>query len=295
MGVEHLAETARALLAEGLSASTPGACVSDGWTKQQRVVTAPLADLATAVADAGITNPAVVVIGDVAAFGPGSPAGPSPGGPSAPGAASASSRPAARSTVTPHPGGRAQGPVTAQARAERRVLVLGGARSGKSAAAEAMVAEAVAVDYVATGAPTGTGDAEWDARVREHQRRRPPRWRTIETLRLDGVLAAADTGAPVLVDCLTVWLARVMDATRAWDGAEGNDDALATCLDGLVAAWRNTRRHVVAVSNEVGAGVVPETASGRRFRDELGRLNARIAAASDEVWYCTAGIPRRLR
>jgi adenosylcobinamide kinase/adenosylcobinamide-phosphate guanylyltransferase len=175
------------------------------------------------------------------------------------------------------------------------VLVLGGARSGKSAAAEAMVAEAVTVDYVATGAPTGTGDAEWDARVREHQRRRPSSWRTIETLTLDEVLAEADAGTPVLLDCLTAWLARVMDATGAWDGATAKDEALATCLDGLVAAWRNTRRYVVAVSNEVGAGVVPETASGRRFRDELGRLNARIAAASDEVWYCTAGIPRRLR
>jgi adenosylcobinamide kinase/adenosylcobinamide-phosphate guanylyltransferase len=158
-----------------------------------------------------------------------------------------------------------------------------------------MVAEALTVDYVATGAPAGAGDSEWDARVREHQRRRPSTWRTIETLMLPEILAAPDAGTPVLVDCLTVWLARVMDAARAWDGSAGEDEALATCLDGLVAAWRNTRRHVVAVSNEVGAGVVPETAAGRRFRDELGRLNARIAAASDEVWYCTAGIPRRLR
>jgi adenosylcobinamide kinase/adenosylcobinamide-phosphate guanylyltransferase len=175
------------------------------------------------------------------------------------------------------------------------VLVLGGARSGKSAAAEAMLAGAAAVDYVATGAPTGSGDAEWDARVREHQRRRPPHWRTLETLALQEVLAAPETAAPALVDCLTVWLARAMDTDGAWDGGQDAQDRLSARLDRVVGAWQDSRREVVAVSNEIGAGVVPETASGRRFRDELGRLNARIAASSDEVWYCTAGIPRRLR
>ena len=63
----------------------------------------------------------------------------------------------------------------------------------------------------------------------------------------------------------------------------------------LVHAWEQTSRHAIAVSNEVGSGVVPATASGRKFRDELGWLNSRIAASSEEVWLCTAGIPRRLR
>jgi adenosylcobinamide kinase/adenosylcobinamide-phosphate guanylyltransferase len=175
------------------------------------------------------------------------------------------------------------------------VLVLGGARSGKSAAAERMLAGAAAVDYIATGPAPGSGDAEWDGRVDEHRRRRPPHWRTVETLALEYVLAAPETADPALVDCLTVWLARVMDAAGAWDGTPGAQQDLAARLDRLVAAWGNTGRQVIAVSNEIGAGVVPETASGRRFRDELGRLNARIAAASDEVWLCTAGIPRRLR
>jgi adenosylcobinamide kinase/adenosylcobinamide-phosphate guanylyltransferase len=175
------------------------------------------------------------------------------------------------------------------------VLVLGGARSGKSAAAEGMLAGAAAVDYIATGAPPGSGDAEWDNRVDEHRRRRPPHWRTVETLALEDVLAAPETAAPALVDCLTVWLARVMDAAGAWDGTPGAQEHLAGRLDRFVAAWGDTRRQVIAVSSEIGSGVVPETASGRRFRDELGRLNARIAAASDEVWLCTAGISRRLR
>jgi adenosylcobinamide kinase/adenosylcobinamide-phosphate guanylyltransferase len=97
------------------------------------------------------------------------------------------------------------------------------------------------------------------------------------------------------VDCLTTWLARVMDDCGAWDGDRDAARALAARIDEIVGAWRLTRRHVVAVSSEIGSGVVPGTASGRRFRDELGRLNARIAADSDEVWLCTAGIARRLR
>ena len=86
-----------------------------------------------------------------------------------------------------------------------------------------------------------------------------------------------------------------MDDYRVWAGVPGADGELAARLDALAQAWRATRRHVVAVSNEVGSGVVPGTVSGRRYRDELGRLNARIAADSDEVWLCTAGIAQRLR
>ena len=174
------------------------------------------------------------------------------------------------------------------------MLVLGGARSGKSATAEGMLADGGPVDYVATGTPPGSGDPEWDTRVAEHQRRRPSHWRTVETLALAEVLAAPDQ-APVLVDCLTTWLARVMDDCGAWDDADGTAGALADRTEQVLEAWRHTRRQAIAVSNEIGSGVVPGTASGRRFRDELGQLNARIAADSDEVWLCTAGIARRLR
>jgi adenosylcobinamide kinase/adenosylcobinamide-phosphate guanylyltransferase len=181
------------------------------------------------------------------------------------------------------------------ARTGRRVLVLGGARSGKSAAAESMLADAGPVDYVATGQSAGTGDAEWDQRVSEHQARRPPGWRTIETLDVAGVLARGEAGAPVLVDCLATWLARIMDDCGLWSGDPDADVRLAGRIDLLVAAWRQAKRPVVAVSNEVGCGIVPATSSGRRFRDELGWLNNRIAGVSDEVWMCTAGIPVRLR
>ena len=177
----------------------------------------------------------------------------------------------------------------------RRVLVLGGARSGKSASAEAILAGQGPVDYIATGPLPGAGDAEWDARVGDHRERRPEHWRTQQTLDLERVLAAPGTIVPVLVDCLSTWLARVMDDCGVWSGQPGADQELAARVDRLVAAWQAARRPAVAVSNEVGSGIVPATASGRRYRDELGRLNARIAAGSSEVWLCTAGIAQRLR
>jgi adenosylcobinamide kinase / adenosylcobinamide-phosphate guanylyltransferase len=181
------------------------------------------------------------------------------------------------------------------ARSCRRVLVLGGARSGKSAAAESMLADARAVDYVATGQLAGSGDAEWDQRVREHRARRPPGWQTLETLDVARVLAVGEAAGPVLVDCLATWLARIMDDCGVWSADPDADARLAEHVNLLVAAWRQTTRPAVAVSNEVGCGIVPATSSGRRFRDELGWLNSRIAADSDEVWICTAGIPLRLR
>jgi adenosyl cobinamide kinase/adenosyl cobinamide phosphate guanylyltransferase len=185
-----------------------------------------------------------------------------------------------------------------------RVLVLGGARSGKSTTAEKFMAAYGEVEYVATGSLPDARDKEWAARVAEHRSRRPPHWRTTETIDLEQVLKSGDP-APVLVDCLSLWLARVMDECDAWttgddsagDDSAGDDEGAAVTarVDRLLRSWRATSRHVVAVSNEVGCGVVPATASGRLYRDALGRLNAQIAADSDEVWFCTAGLPRRLR
>jgi adenosylcobinamide kinase/adenosylcobinamide-phosphate guanylyltransferase len=181
-----------------------------------------------------------------------------------------------------------------------RVLILGGARSGKSVTAERLLAARDQVDYVATGPLPEAADPEWADRVRLHRQRRPAHWRTLETLELEGVLAgpgltSARLAVPVLVDCLSTWLAGVMDECGLWEAAPGADKQLAERVDGLLDAWRSTRRHIVAVSNEVGAGVVPATPSGMRYRDELGVLNARIAAECEQVWLCTAGIARRLR
>jgi adenosylcobinamide kinase/adenosylcobinamide-phosphate guanylyltransferase len=181
-----------------------------------------------------------------------------------------------------------------------RVLVLGGARSGKSVTAERLLAARDRVDYVATGGRPDAADPEWAARVRAHQQRRPAHWVTLETLDLAQLLAgpqlaAADRGTPVLIDCLSTWLAGVMEECGLWAGRPAADQELAARVDGLLSAWRATPRPVVAVSNEVGSGVVPATVSGRRYRDELGVLNTRIAAECEQVWLCTAGIARRLR
>jgi adenosylcobinamide kinase/adenosylcobinamide-phosphate guanylyltransferase len=172
--------------------------------------------------------------------------------------------------------------------------VLGGARSGKSSFAERLLAGEREVDYVACGPVADDSDPEWADRVALHRARRPASWRTVETLAVAEVLG--EPGPPVLVDCLTTWLARVMDDCGVWTEEPGADGRLGTSVDELVDAWTAAHRRVVAVSNEVGSGIVPATPSGRRFRDELGALNARVAAAaSPRVWLLTAGVPQRLR
>jgi adenosylcobinamide kinase / adenosylcobinamide-phosphate guanylyltransferase len=196
-------------------------------------------------------------------------------------------------------------------RRPRRVLVLGGARSGKSSYAERLLARKRDVDYVACGA-LPDDDAEWAARIALHRARRPASWRTLETVDLPAVLGRP--GPPVLLDCLTTWLARAMEDSGVWTAEAGADARLAAAVDEVVDAWARSRRRVVGVSNEVGSGIVPATAamrtvlegvflsgivppppSGLRFRDELGVLNARIAAESHRVWLVTAGLPQRLR
>ncbi|MET8988400.1 bifunctional adenosylcobinamide kinase/adenosylcobinamide-phosphate guanylyltransferase [Nonomuraea wenchangensis] len=168
-------------------------------------------------------------------------------------------------------------------RAGRRALLLGGSRSGKSAEAELRLATEPYVTYVATG-PGGAGDGEWAARVRAHRERRPAHWDTVETTDLVAVLSGATT--PLLVDGLGTWLAAVFDEHGAWEGDRA--PVLRRC-DELVAAWRQAPQAVVAVSDEVGMGVVPATASGRAFRDALGRLNERLAAESEYVALVVAG------
>lgn len=165
-------------------------------------------------------------------------------------------------------------------------LVLGGVRSGKSRHAEVLVGPGP-VTYVAPGRPADDTDPEWAARVRAHQGRRPAGWTTLET----GDVAAAISGATqtVLVDCLGVWLARVLDDCDGWTDPETGAEVLARAGEGLLAAWRAAPTDVVLVSNEVGLGVVPATASGRLFRDELGRLNAALSAAADRVHLVVAG------
>ncbi|MFI0963591.1 bifunctional adenosylcobinamide kinase/adenosylcobinamide-phosphate guanylyltransferase [Streptomyces sp. NPDC021080] len=177
----------------------------------------------------------------------------------------------------------------------RRTLVLGGARSGKSVEAERRMEAFPDVLYVATGGTRG-GDSEWAQRVSVHRERRPGSWRTVETCDLVPLLA--EEGPALLVDCLSLWLTDAMDSVNAWDDAEwsgGGERALRARVEELVAAVRATRRTLVAVSNEVGSGIVPATASGRRYRDELGRLNAAFAGECEHVLLVVAGQALTLR
>jgi adenosylcobinamide kinase / adenosylcobinamide-phosphate guanylyltransferase len=177
----------------------------------------------------------------------------------------------------------------------RRTLVTGGARSGKSQEAERRLAAFPGVVYVATGG-TRDGDREWAARVRAHRDRRPASWQTEETCDLVPLLAAQ--GPPLLIDCLSLWLADAMDRVDAWDDEAWDGHgrkALRARSDELVSAVRATARTVVAVTNETGSGVVPATVSGRRYRDELGRLNASFAAECEHVLLVVAGQALPLR
>jgi adenosyl cobinamide kinase/adenosyl cobinamide phosphate guanylyltransferase len=158
------------------------------------------------------------------------------------------------------------------------MLVLGGARSGKSRHAEQLLTQAPAPwVYIATAQ---TLDDEMRARVAEHRVRRGDGWRTIEApVDLAGALAAA-AERPVLIDCLTLWLSNLL--------VGGHDIRAAT--DALDVALGARAAPVILVSNEVGLGVVPETILGRVFRDATGLLHQRLAAQADRVLFMVAGL-----
>ncbi|MGI5132717.1 bifunctional adenosylcobinamide kinase/adenosylcobinamide-phosphate guanylyltransferase [Pseudonocardia sp. CA-107938] len=170
-------------------------------------------------------------------------------------------------------------------------LVLGGTRSGKSGHAEGLLPADEPVRYLAT-ARRIDGDAEWEARIAAHRTRRPAAWTTIEEADVAATVAAG--GDPLLVDDLATWLTGVLDDTGAWESATV-PAAVADRVDALVTAVATAPGRVVLVSAEVGLGVVPATRAGRLFRDELGALNAALAAVADEVVLLVAGLPIRLK
>jgi adenosylcobinamide kinase/adenosylcobinamide-phosphate guanylyltransferase len=167
----------------------------------------------------------------------------------------------------------------------RSLLVLGGARSGKSRHAQAH-AETLAgpLVYIATAQ---AGDAEMADRIARHRADRGPRWTTVEApVHLpDAMLAWHGRGAVLLVDCLTLWTSNLMlgghdveQAGRALTDAIGSFDG-----------------HVVLVANEVGLGIVPDNALARQFRDRAGTLNQSVAACVEQVVFLAAGLPLRLK
>ena len=169
------------------------------------------------------------------------------------------------------------------------MLVLGGARSGKSAFAQRYVETTAAARgarpvFVATAQ---AHDLEMAARIADHVAARDARWRTVEAP-YDLAAVVAESATPqrvLLVDCLTLWLSNLL--------VRGDD--LDQVTDGLVGRVERLRTPVVFVSNEVGSGIVPDNALARRFRDAQGRLNQRIAAVCPAVVLVTAGIPLALK
>jgi len=174
--------------------------------------------------------------------------------------------------------------------ASRRILVTGGTRSGKSAYAEKLLADQAAVTYLAPGPPADPAtDPEWAGRIAVHQARRPAHWTTVETNDLPGALRAA-AGEAVMIDSLGSWLTAALDRLEAWSTPpEAWTEPLADQVTDLVDAWRACRRIAVAVTNEVGLGLVSEHRSGRVFTDRLGDLNQAVARASDDVILMVAG------
>jgi adenosylcobinamide kinase / adenosylcobinamide-phosphate guanylyltransferase len=163
------------------------------------------------------------------------------------------------------------------------ILVLGGARSGKSRFAESRLADRAGRRiYMATAE---AGDEEMRQRILHHQARRGHGWRTIEAP-LDLATRLADAGGDaVLVDCLTLWLSNLMAAGRDLEAATS---ALCRALD-------RAGGPVVLVSNETGLGIVPDNALAREFRDRAGWLNQAIAAKADRVFFIAAGLPLTLK
>ena len=147
--------------------------------------------------------------------------------------------------------------------------------------------------YLAT-ARRWPGDAEWDARIAAHRARRPAGWATVEEPDVPALLRAAEPGVPLLVDDLATWLTNVLDDAQAWDRADV-PPVVGERVAELVRAVAECAGRVVLVSAEVGLGVVPSTRAGRVFRDELGAVNAALAAVCDEVWLLVAGLPLRLK
>jgi len=166
-------------------------------------------------------------------------------------------------------------------------LIIGGARSGKSRQAEALVtAGPPPWVYMATAEAF---DDEMRERIAAHQASRPPGWRTVDApLALAEALAReAEAERPVLIDCLTLWLSNVMLAARDVEAET------ARLLSALQAA--SARAPITLVSNEVGMGIVPDNKLARDFRDNQGRLNSQVAAVASRVIFMAAGLPLTLK
>ena len=171
----------------------------------------------------------------------------------------------------------------------RIVLILGGVRSGKSRYAQQIAERSKQVTFIATA--ERRDDEEMRRKIERHRAERPPEWHTIEEpLHIDRVLVQEGSNyRMLLVDCLTLYAANLLDAER------GNLIAVEERLQCLYAALRSVPCSVALVSNEVGSGIVPVSPEGRKYRDLLGEINQRVASAAENVLLMVAGLPLALK
>ncbi len=174
-------------------------------------------------------------------------------------------------------------------------LILGGARSGKSTYAQKLALERGGDDVLVVATAQAL-DEEMQSRIEAHRRDRPAAWRTLEAPHDTGrLIQQADPSAVVLVDCLTLLVSNaVMALPQSASAVEAEAAALAE-VDELLAAYRRGTASWIAISNEVGLGLVPPYPMGRVYRDALGRANQSLAAEADEVLFLVAGIPMKVK
>ncbi|MEQ1576248.1 MAG: bifunctional adenosylcobinamide kinase/adenosylcobinamide-phosphate guanylyltransferase [Hyphomicrobium sp.] len=175
-------------------------------------------------------------------------------------------------------------PTLSSGKLPRLTLILGGARSGKSALAEQLLsAEPGPWAYIATAQAF---DDEMRVRIAQHRARRVDGWTTYDApVELARALADQTAGQPVLVDCLTLWLTNLL---------LGSHDVVAA-TQSLIEVLAARDKPCILVANEVGLGIVPDNALARAFRDEAGRLNQRVATVVDRVLFVAAGLPLTLK
>jgi adenosylcobinamide kinase/adenosylcobinamide-phosphate guanylyltransferase len=173
-------------------------------------------------------------------------------------------------------------------------LILGGARSGKSTLAlERARAHAREVVFIATAMAS---DDEMRVRIERHRCERPDHWKTVECpVQLASAIRESGAESFVVVDCLTLWLTNILFPHSSHDALHADEATFARETENLYATLRQHPGDVVLVSNEVGWGLVPDTPIGRRFRDEQGRVNQRVAALCDRVTLVAAGLPLALK
>jgi adenosylcobinamide kinase/adenosylcobinamide-phosphate guanylyltransferase len=165
----------------------------------------------------------------------------------------------------------------------RVVLLLGGVRSGKSTYAQQLAMRGQHVAFLATAE---AGDDEMRLRIERHRRERPAAWTTFEVpVALEDALVQCGQFDTILIDCLTVWTANLMEHYAQ------DPDLVLAHADRLAGLLRGATATVIVVSNEVGGGIVPDNELARNYRDLLGGINQRIAAAADEVILMVAGCP----